>query len=78
MSESSPSSQELVALLRNATETMKLKVDCSSASVASGGELFLRFITLASNELESQSVREKKRERDGRTKEASKGDYYKG
>ena len=44
--------QELVAILKHATDTMKNKVDCSSTSVVSGGELFLRFITLASKALE--------------------------
>ena len=40
--------------LNGAKEEMKTKVDCSSVSVVSGGELFLRFITLASEELEQE------------------------
>ncbi len=40
--------QELIELLKNATKEMKDKVDCSACSVQSGCELFLRFITLAS------------------------------
>ena len=40
--------QELVAKLRGATEIMKTAVDCSAISVKSGGELFLRFITINS------------------------------
>ena len=46
--------QELVLLLNQATEAMKTRVDCSSISVASGCQLFLRFITLASEQLETQ------------------------
>ncbi|TRY69033.1 hypothetical protein TCAL_01418 [Tigriopus californicus] len=46
--------QELVELLRAATQVMKCKADCSSTSVVSGGELFLRFITLASEALEQE------------------------
>ncbi len=48
--------QELVRLLNGAKEDMKTKVDCSSVSVVSGGELFLRFITLASEALEKEDV----------------------
>ena len=40
--------QELVKLLKDASDEMKSKVDCSVSSVVSGCELFLRFITLAS------------------------------
>ena len=47
--------QELVAKIRGATEVMKGGVDCSAISVKSGGELFLRFITLASSQLEDES-----------------------
>ena len=39
--------QELIKLLKEATEQMKTEVDCSACSVTSGCELFLRFITLA-------------------------------
>ena len=46
--------QELVAKIRGATEIMKTDVDCSAISVKSGGELFLRFITLASSQLEDE------------------------
>jgi hypothetical protein len=46
--------QELVQKLKGATEQMKTGVDCSAISVASGGELFLRFITLASALLEDE------------------------
>ncbi|CAM6054853.1 unnamed protein product [Sphagnum tenellum] len=48
--------QELVQKLNRATEEMKTRVDCSSASVESGGKLFLRFITLASEALEKDQV----------------------
>ncbi len=49
--------QELVLKIKSAKEEMKTKVDCSSVSVVSGGELFLRFITLASEALEKEDVR---------------------
>ena len=39
--------QELIKLLKEATDQMKREVDCSACSVTSGCELFLRFITLA-------------------------------
>jgi len=40
--------QELIKLLKEACDQMKKEVDCSTCSVQSGCELFLRFITLAS------------------------------
>ena len=40
--------QELIKLLKEAVNQMKKEVDCSACSVTSGCELFLRFITLAS------------------------------
>lgn len=40
--------QELIKLLKEACDQMKSEVDCSTCSVTSGCELFLRFITLAS------------------------------
>lgn len=40
--------QELIKLLKEACDEMKSQVDCSTCSVTSGCELFLRFITLAS------------------------------
>ena len=46
--------QELVRLLNKATARIRREVDCSSVSVASGAELFLRFITLASEAIESE------------------------
>ena len=48
----------MVVLLKNATHIMKTKVDGSSTSVVSGGELFLRFITLASKAIEDNVRRE--------------------
>ena len=48
--------QELVQKINGATEEMKTQVDCSSVSVVSGGELFLRCITLASEAIESEEV----------------------
>ncbi len=48
--------QELVEKLKAATDHMKTTVDCSSISVASGGELFLRFITLSSEAIETEGV----------------------
>ena len=48
--------QELVKILRDATAEMKSRADCSSTSVVSGGELFLRFITLASEAIEHEDV----------------------
>ena len=39
---------ELIKLLKEASNEMKSSVDCSVSSVVSGCELFLRFITLAS------------------------------
>jgi len=47
--------QELVRILMAARDAMKTQVDCSSVSVASAGELFLRFITLASEALEGET-----------------------
>jgi len=41
--------QELIKLLKEAGDQMKKEVDCSACGVQSGCELFLRFITLASN-----------------------------
>ncbi len=40
--------QELIKILREAGHEMMTRVDCSTCSVTSGCELFLRFITLAS------------------------------
>jgi translation initiation factor eIF-2B subunit alpha len=45
--------QELVALLKTETEKFK-KIDCSVIAVTSASELFLRFITLAHTQLETQ------------------------
>jgi len=45
--------QELVSLLKEETGKFK-KIDCSVIAVTSASELFLRFITLAHTQLESQ------------------------
>jgi len=47
--------QELIALLKRATEDIKTSVDCSAIGVTSASELFLRFITLAHTQLEQEA-----------------------
>ena len=49
--------QELIKILKGACNEMKTQVDCSACSVTSGGELFLRFITLASKLEEEVSIK---------------------
>ena len=50
--------QELIVILKEAINQMKKEVDCSTCSVNSGCELFLRFITLASK-LEEEVMKSK-------------------
>lgn len=54
--------QELIAILKASKDRMKTTVDCSSTSVVSGCELFVRFITLAANDaLEASDFEQVKR-----------------